>query len=67
MAGAVAEMSGLIANPGSIWLAVERVDMRRGIDGLSMLVQQSLEPVSYTHLGLSAPLLDRAYSKIINN
>ena len=42
MAGAVAEMSGLIANPGSIWLAVERVDMRRGIDGLSMLVQESL-------------------------
>ena len=32
----------LIANPGSIWIAVEPVDMRRGIDGLSMLVQTSL-------------------------
>ena len=42
MAGAVAEMSGLIANPGKIWLMVEPVDMRRGIDGLSTLVQESL-------------------------
>ncbi len=43
MAGAVIEMSGLITNPGKIWLAVEPVDMRRGIDGLSMVVQQSLQ------------------------
>ncbi|HRB46499.1 MAG TPA: IS66 family insertion sequence element accessory protein TnpB [Nitrosomonas sp.] len=42
MVGAVVEMSGLIVNPGKIWLAVEPVDMRRGIDGLSMIVQQSL-------------------------
>lgn len=49
MAGAVAEMPGLIANPGSIWLAVESVDMRRGIDGLSMLVQESLVQESLAH------------------
>jgi hypothetical protein len=35
-------MPGLIVHPGQIWLAVEPVDMRRGIDGLSMVVQQSL-------------------------
>ena len=35
-------MSGLIVSPDKIWLAVEPVDMRRGIDGLSMVVQQSL-------------------------
>ena len=35
-------MSGLIAHTGQIWLAVELVDMRRGIDGLSMIVQQVL-------------------------
>jgi len=35
-------MSGLIVNPGRIWLVAEPVDMRRGIDGLSMIVQQSL-------------------------
>ena len=35
-------MSGLIENPGQIWLAVEPVDMRRGLDGLSAIVQQSL-------------------------
>ena len=35
-------MPGLITNPAAIWLAVEPVDMRRGIDGLSMLVQQAL-------------------------
>lgn len=35
-------MSGLIAHTGQIWLAVEPVDMRRGIDGLSMIVQQVL-------------------------
>ena len=34
MVGRITEMSGLIANPGKIWLAVEPVDMRRGIDGL---------------------------------
>jgi len=33
---------GLIANPGKVWLAVEPVDMRKGIDGLSMFVQQFL-------------------------
>jgi transposase len=35
-------MPGLITNPAAIWLAVAPVDMRRGIDGLSMLVQQAL-------------------------
>jgi hypothetical protein len=35
-------MPGLIAHPGAIWLAVEPVDMRRGMDGLSMVVQQVL-------------------------
>lgn len=35
-------MSGLIAHPGNIWLAVAPVDMRRGIDGLSAIVQQAL-------------------------
>ena len=43
MVGRITEMPGLIVNPGKIWLAVEPVDMRRGIDGLSMVVQQSLE------------------------
>lgn len=36
-------MSGLIAAPAQIWLAVVPVDMRRGIDGLSAIVQQALE------------------------
>ena len=35
-------MSGLIAAPPQIWLAVAPVDMRRGIDGLSAIVQQAL-------------------------
>lgn len=34
-------MSGLIDTPGQIWLAVAPVDMRRGLDGLSAIVQQS--------------------------
>ncbi len=46
MVGEIAKMPGLIANPGKIWLAVEPVDMRRGIDGLSTVVQQSLEHAS---------------------
>ena len=36
-------MSGLIVNPEKIWLMVEPVDMRRGIDGLSVLVEQALQ------------------------
>ena len=36
-------MSGLIVNPGEIWLMVAPVDMRRGIDGLSTLVEQVLQ------------------------
>jgi transposase len=32
----------LIANPGQIWLAVAPTDLRRGINGLSTLVQQAL-------------------------
>ncbi len=35
-------MPGLIAYPAQIWLAVAPVDMRRGIDGLSSMVQQAL-------------------------
>jgi len=32
-------MPGLIAHTGQIWLAVDPVDMRRGMDGLSMIVK----------------------------
>lgn len=35
-------MSGLIEAPAAIWLAAAPVDMRRGIDGLSAIVQQAL-------------------------
>jgi len=35
-------MPGLISTPGQIWLSVAPVDLRRGIDGLSTLVQQKL-------------------------
>jgi transposase len=35
-------MPGLIASPPQIWLVVAPVDMRRGIDGLSSIVQQAL-------------------------
>ncbi|HSN23474.1 MAG TPA: IS66 family insertion sequence element accessory protein TnpB [Methylomicrobium sp.] len=35
-------MSGLIDTPAQLWIAVEPVDMRRGLDGLSTIVQQSL-------------------------
>jgi transposase len=35
-------MSGLITHTGAIWLAITPVDMRRGIDGLSSIVQQAL-------------------------
>ncbi len=42
MAGGIATMLGLISTPGQIWLSVAPVDLRRGIDGLSALVQQNL-------------------------
>jgi len=35
-------LPGLVAAPMQIWLAVAPVDMRRGIDGLSSIVQQAL-------------------------
>ncbi len=35
-------MPGLIPRPASIWLVIEPVDMRRGVDGLSLHVQQVL-------------------------
>ena len=35
-------MPGLIPAPSQIWLAVAPVDMRRGMDGLSLTVQQVL-------------------------
>lgn len=36
-------MSGLIPYPDNIWLVVEPMDLRRGIDGLSQWLQQTLE------------------------
>lgn len=36
-------MSGLIAAPAQIWLVLQPVDLRRGIDSLSALVQTALE------------------------
>ena len=35
-------MSGLILAPENIWIVVESVDMRKGIDSLSFMVQQVL-------------------------
>lgn len=35
-------MSELITHAEQIWMVAEPVDMRRGIDGLSMIVQQGL-------------------------
>jgi transposase len=35
-------MSGLITAPANIWLAVKPVDMRKGIDGLSVIIQEAL-------------------------
>ena len=35
-------MSGLIDYPAQIWVAVAPVDMRRGLDGLSAIVQHNL-------------------------
>ena len=35
-------MPGLISTPGQIWLSVAPVDLRRGIYGLSALVQHTL-------------------------
>ena len=35
-------MPGLIPSPAQLWVAVAPVDMRRGIDGLSSIVQQVL-------------------------
>lgn len=35
-------MPGLIASPPHIWLAVAPIDMRKGADGLSAIVQQAL-------------------------
>jgi transposase len=35
-------MPGLIASPAQIWVSVAPVDMRRGLDGLTAIVQQSL-------------------------
>jgi Transposase and inactivated derivatives len=42
LAGGIAAMPGLISTPGQIWLSVAPVDLRRGVDGLSALVQQTL-------------------------
>jgi IS66 Orf2 like protein len=42
----VAAGSGLIGEPLQIWLAVAPVDMRRGIDGLSTVVQEALGQAS---------------------
>ena len=32
----------MILQPEQVWLAIEPVDMRLGIDGLSLLVQEAL-------------------------
>ena len=48
-------MSGLIASPPQIWLAVAPVDMRRGIDGLSSIVQQALGQVALRGFGVCVP------------
>ena len=42
MVGGVVALPGLIVIPGQIWLSLAPVDLRRGIDGLSALVQQTL-------------------------
>lgn len=42
LASRVGAMSGLINYPAQIWLAAATVDMRRGLDGFSAIVQQSL-------------------------
>ncbi len=36
-------MTGLVRYPDKIWLVVEPVDLRRGIDGLSLHIQHVLE------------------------
>ncbi|UOA09844.1 IS66 family insertion sequence element accessory protein TnpB [Methylobacter sp. S3L5C] len=41
-------MPGLITDPIAIWLAVESDDMRRGIDGLSMIAQEALGKVPFS-------------------
>lgn len=45
-------MPGLIDFPGQIWLAVAPVDMRRGLDGLSAIVQQSLGALALCRFGV---------------
>ena len=42
MASGVITVPSLIAAPQQIWLATSPVDMRKGIDGLSSIVQQAL-------------------------
>jgi len=42
LVGGIVEVP-LIANPGEIWLMVAPVDIRRGIDGLSVLVERELQ------------------------
>ncbi|WP_300087346.1 IS66 family insertion sequence element accessory protein TnpB [uncultured Nitrosomonas sp.] len=42
----------LIANPEKIWLMVAPVDMRRGIDGLSVLVEEALVSLQRYHLSI---------------
>jgi hypothetical protein len=49
-------MPGLIEAPAQIWLAVASVDMRRGINGLSSIVQNNwplLSLVSLSPKGLT--------------
>lgn len=43
LGGEVVVMPCLIETPALIWVAVVPVDMRRGLDGLSTIVQQSLD------------------------
>lgn len=42
MAGSVAAGDGLMVLPTQVWLMLEPMDMRLGIDGLSARIQQAL-------------------------
>lgn len=55
MAVGVAAGAGLIGEPLQIWLAVAPVDMRRGIDGLSTVVQEALGQAPCFRDGVCVP------------
>ncbi len=45
-------MSSLIVAPEQIWLVMTPIDMRRGIDGLSAMIQQSLGQSALCRFGV---------------